>query len=317
MNTDPNANARAAFERLIQEFASASSDDAPILHQRLYGLPDQQLTKRTWEHFRLAVNPAYARKKHGEWQEWVPHTDGTVCSLFVGSGDKAALDRFRRLADTGMALVRNAAANPEATWHFDTSLADQIGSEPTDNAFLNWLDALHQTAKQCRTIFLHATIGNWSYSPKPGETVEQIASAMSEPTPAGLVALPIHPITESLQHDVFRSSAEAIKVWLGMDDVVRVGDWPERPPIYLPPTGRDDGSVSAAATKTVEQQPDVNEMEENILTAIGDKSMTGEMLAPAAGYPNNSNFRKTLGSLVRRGLLGNERGRGYFRIKLP
>ena len=58
---------------------------------------------------------------------------------------------------------------------------------------------------------------------------------MSEPTTLGLVALPIYPITESLQHDVFRSSAEAIKVWLGMDDVVRVGDWPERPPVYLPP----------------------------------------------------------------------------------
>lgn len=234
MSTDPNANTRAALERLMQEFASASSDDAPILHQRLYGLPDQQLTKRTWEHFRLANDSTLARKKQGEWQAWVPHPDGTACSLFVSNGDKAALDRFRRLADTGTALLKMASANPEPTWHFDKRFVEQIEAQPNDETYLCWLNALHLTATQCRTMFLHATIGNWSYSPMPGETVEQVATAMSEPTPFGLVALPIHPIVESLQHDVFRSSAEAIKVWLGMDDVVHVGDWPERPPIFLP-----------------------------------------------------------------------------------
>ena len=34
-------------------------------------------------------------------------------------------------------------------------------------------------------------------------------------------------IVEDLQHDVFRSSVEAIKVWLGAENVVRVGQWPD------------------------------------------------------------------------------------------
>ncbi len=70
-----------------------------------------------------------------------------------------------------------------------------------------------------------------------------------------------------------------------------------------------------------EQPPDtdslnLNEMESDILEALGDATMTGEKLAEEAGYPPNSNFRKTLSSLVQRNILGNHRrGQGYFRKK--
>ena len=234
MTANFNTTGRIALERLMQEFASASSECAPLFHQRLSVLPSQQLTRKAWEEFHLANYLRLARRTKTEWQEWVPHPDGSACSRFFGVGDKAALDHFRRLADTGTALLKSSASNPGPNWYFETSFIEQIESAPTDKAFLCWLDALHLTAKQCRTLFLHATVGNWAYTAGPHESVEQVASVMSDPTPFGLAALPIHPVMESLQHGIFRSSVEAIKVWLGMEDVVPVGDWAERPPIYLP-----------------------------------------------------------------------------------
>lgn len=233
MNNDPNTAVRAALERLMQEFVSASSDAAPIDHQRLSGLPTQVVTKRNWDDFVLANYLGLDHQKKDAWREWVPHPCGSVCSRFAGVGDKAALDRFRRLADTGMALLKSAAAAAGTIWHFDARLVRQIQLDRTKETYLYWMEALHLTAKQCRTPFLDVTVGNWGHTLKPDEIAEDVAAVMSKPTDFGLSALPIHPIMESLQ-DVFRSSAEAIKIWLDMDDVVHVGDWPDRPPIYLP-----------------------------------------------------------------------------------
>jgi len=244
MNTDLNTAVRTGLERLMHEFASASSDAAPIFHQRLSGLPDQALTKRTWDDFELANYLGLDHQKKGEWRKWVPHPDGTVCSRFVGVGDKAAFERFRRLADNGMGLLKTAAANAGKIWHFDTRLVEQIELDRTKETYLYWMEALHLTAKQCRTLFLDVRIGTWGHTIKPDETPEQVASAMSEAKASGLSSFPIHPMMESLQDDVFRSSAEAIKVWLGMDDVVHIGDWPDRPPIYLPPPIGDSSAIS-------------------------------------------------------------------------
>ncbi len=57
----------------------------------------------------------------------------------------------------------------------------------------------------------------------------------------------------------------------------------------------------------VEAAPRLRETEENILEALGDGKLTGEELAKKAGYPFNSNFKNTLSSLVKRGLLVNDR----------
>ena len=62
----------------------------------------------------------------------------------------------------------------------------------------------------------------------------------------GLGPFPFHPIQESLQHDVFQSSAEAIKVWLATGDIERVGVWTKRPPIHLSPLP-EEGKQSAEA----------------------------------------------------------------------
>lgn len=51
----------------------------------------------------------------------------------------------------------------------------------------------------------------------------------------------------------------------------------------------------------------LTETERNILEALGEGKLTGESLAQKAGYPCNSNFKNSLSSLVKRGLLVNDR----------
>jgi hypothetical protein len=58
-------------------------------------------------------------------------------------------------------------------------------------------------------------------------------------------------------------------------------------------------------------RPILSDTEQNILEALGTQTMTGEVLAKRAGYPYNSNFKNTLSSLRKRGILGNK-SPGYF-----
>lgn len=58
----------------------------------------------------------------------------------------------------------------------------------------------------------------------------------------------------------------------------------------------------------------VSQAEQNILEAIGGDKLTGEELSKEAGYPLNSNFKNILSSMVKRGLLVNDRP-GYRRPK--
>lgn len=55
----------------------------------------------------------------------------------------------------------------------------------------------------------------------------------------------------------------------------------------------------------------LNVAEENTIEALGTNTLIGGDLAKKTGYPYNSNFKSTLSSLRKRGILGNK-GRGYF-----
>lgn len=57
----------------------------------------------------------------------------------------------------------------------------------------------------------------------------------------------------------------------------------------------------------------LTDKETNIVEALADNAMTAPQLAKAAGYPNNSQFRRNLSELVKRGILQNTPGRGYSR----
>ena len=51
--------------------------------------------------------------------------------------------------------------------------------------------------------------------------------------------------------------------------------------------------------------------QKNIIEALGENTLTIEQLAPKAGYELSGHFRKTVASLRKRGILGNNRP-GYY-----
>jgi len=56
---------------------------------------------------------------------------------------------------------------------------------------------------------------------------------------------------------------------------------------------------------------DLNELEQDIIEALGDETLTGEKLAKEAGRPYNFKFRSSLSGLRKRRILGNKKP-GYF-----
>jgi hypothetical protein len=72
-------------------------------------------------------------------------------------------------------------------------------------------------------------------------------------------------------------------------------------------------SVTADSVTPVSACARLTDTERNILEALGADRLTGEQLAKRAGYPFNSNFKGTLSSLRKRGVLGNA-APGYFVI---
>ncbi len=294
MNSISFADCRGGLERLMEEFAAAYSDETPIHHQRLSGLPDQPFSKQVWEDFRIANQRRFETHKKNEWELLVPHPNGLICSRFTGVGDQVRLDLFHKLANTGIAFLREASLGAEPYWTFEPQIADMIELPPTSDTYLSWLELLHLTAKECRTLFLHVDVGNWNHKANPYESVEQVAGAMSEPTPFGIGAFPLYPIVEDLQHDVFRSSVEAIKVWIGATEVVRVGKWPVRPPVFVASLDKEEPERSAmispshevaVAEETVEESspPDPTKLvidEESRMVSYGGISEPWDNLKP-------------------------------------
>jgi hypothetical protein len=104
-----------------------------------------------------------------------------------------------------------------------------------------------------------------------------------------------HQLLPALPVAILRSDGIRIHLESEVDefvaDFVRRG----RPPAQ----SADAGSATTGARLT--------DTEQCILEALGSGKLTGEQLAKRAGYPCNSNFKNTLSSLVKRGLLINDR----------
>jgi hypothetical protein len=60
-----------------------------------------------------------------------------------------------------------------------------------------------------------------------------------------------------------------------------------------------------------DSEQNLNDIERDIITALKDKTLTGEKLARDVGHPYNFKFKSSLSALRKRGILGNK-SPGYF-----
>ncbi|MHC4664461.1 MAG: hypothetical protein ACYS9T_00715 [Planctomycetota bacterium] len=78
-----------------------------------------------------------------------------------------------------------------------------------------------------------------------------------------------------------------------------------------PKTGPSAKPKAGGKIELVQDRTELTDSESNIMEALSTNVLTGEQLATRAGYPYNSNFKNTLSSLRKRGILGNK-APGYF-----
>jgi hypothetical protein len=190
-----------------------------------------------------------------------------TCSQFYGN--RVGYDEFLRMADTGYSLLSNLhwlQKEGKSPQEAIVSLHEKYDATDWDasNGYFGWLLTLHDTASGCHTSHLRDHIGFWGHSEAvDGDVIEQFVEMYCNSTPD---PYPLHPFTESLQLNVFSSSAEAIRIWLDpvSDEIVPIDKGIEYPPIYLPECDFSDESA---------QQKEFVEREAAILPADQSESV--------------------------------------------
>lgn len=163
-------------------------------------------------------------RPEGDWQHFEVFNNGWWCARFFGFED--GLADFTRLAGMGydlLAELRRAADSGRGVPHgFVLSLPEPPGLH-------GWTRAVYSTAQSYATARLFEREGDWD---RTGLTIldEEERWIM---TGAGGRRLS-HPAYQALGHDVFTSSAEAIRLWLDPESADRVGWDNEHPEIILP-----------------------------------------------------------------------------------
>ena len=246
------------LEKVATEFENTLNRFGPLYHRLVHA--DKPVSDAGWKKFAEACRKN-ATADATQWEEWRPHPNGRACSYFFGRGSKTNLDEFIRFADSGYALLLELAAlqaKGKVPENADIHLPERYREADWDlsNDYFGWLLVLHDTAMGCHTIYLRDHIGFWGHPEIGTKSMEEEARMIeqaikmwsgSEPD-----AFPVHPFTESLQHDVFVSSAEAIRIWLNDEEIVPVGKRIEESPLYLPEANSVDEDHAALLSPLAE-----------------------------------------------------------------
>jgi len=204
--------ARRGLEKLRAEFEYAAA--LPLGHQLISPL-DKPWPDHKWAAFIAANN-----KTSGERQEFEVFPGKDCCSRFYGMG---SLRSFISMAEIGMAVLNRISKMRE-----DRTIILQGGLTlrlPSCEGYQGWLQLLYETARCYSTHVLHAEPGYWGCS---GQFPSDEAN-------------PDHPFYEELRCDLFKSSADAINLWLDPSEAMCIGEHITDTPIYLPPEPEKDG----------------------------------------------------------------------------
>jgi len=263
MDYEKYAELRRGLGMLQEEFRRCFR-----IHPRLYNQfiltpdPNNPLSNEAWDAF-IDANRRGSGQKHGEWEDWEVFPNRSVCSRFHGSEDRGAVTEFRRTAESAydsllelQFLHEEEQATPDGFRLVLPKFVGATGWRPVDTMF-GWLTVVYQTAFACHTPFLHADHRLWGRPDTAREIEKRVGHATHiewEVAHATLweeaeernvdsgensLSFPAHPAVQSLRHDVFRSSVEAINVWLNSDQTAWI-TVEDEPPIWLPPSGELD-----------------------------------------------------------------------------
>ena len=220
------------LEQLMNEFLTFHRRGRRVNHRFIYGaLSSKPWSQEIWKNMKKAkanlLDPAALHK-------WSVYPDLSGCSLITWYGNKADFNEFKRLAATGGDLLNELRSLDELPHGAKLLQRYPKGGTEIKSSYMYWLRYVHDTGISCPTTKLQVDLGNWAKSSDENQgPVDQISEVL---TTINGNTFPAHPFVESLRYDVFKSSAEAIRIWLNPDaqEIVQLDRWDDDLPIVLP-----------------------------------------------------------------------------------
>jgi hypothetical protein len=212
---------RDALKEIQQEFENGARL-LPNLYWEKFFMLRQPVSLRGWEGF-IATNRF---EDDTFWEHW--ECDAFGCYHIFG--EQPWFEHFRGLAESGFLILN------EIKWLFGELPAIPHKCElylPSVGGYAGWIDLLTDSAI-ASTPFLRLKEEIWHYPDTyDGDLDDLQNSTWKEPADGG-DPFPMHPFCTSLHGNLFRSSVEAIRIWLQPDCVANIGDFDDNVPIFLP-----------------------------------------------------------------------------------
>jgi hypothetical protein len=238
-------NAEALVEKAIREYTALYStlqevrqqfEDGARLCPDLYGetihAPDEPLPHESWEAF---IEANQEENATSAWEQWEAVPDGSYCVHYYG--DEKWFERYRRLAESGLLILQGIQ---QLTENFASLPEARRFALPAFGGWTAWTSLINTTAV-ISTPFLYVEGRTWNRPEGYLGDDDELIYKCWETQPESGVSFPKHPFCIAIHHDLFRSSAEAIREWLEPDGVPTVGDCYGESPIalYSPEAMRD------------------------------------------------------------------------------
>lgn len=200
------AEIRTEFEHGARAF--------PELYYEGILAPKEPLSQQSWENF-IAANES---EDDNVWERWEVRSDGNFCFHYYGNGEW--FEHFRRLAESGFLILR------EFEWLLGTPPSMPSGYKlllPSYDGHAAWTHVVDASA-QLSTPHLRSVGRVWNLPDDyDGDSDQLMYETWEEPANGG-DRFPKHPFCVALHQNLFRSSAEAIRIWLRPDSVVDIGE---------------------------------------------------------------------------------------------
>jgi hypothetical protein len=209
------------LRKLAAKFDKAVKKGRRLSLQRLWVDGGEDLTEQTWPAF-VEANTAENSPDQQHWEVW---PDQETLYRYYGADLERNRNHFGPLAEDGWGLLKAIESLPAKGLALPEGLALEL---PADRGRAGWVQLLYDTVLNGADLGWRGV--TWDHTGQLDYQKQYVWG-----TGPGGIRIPLHPCCSELR-DLFRSSAEAIRIWL---DPKKGG-----PPVHLPPVGAArDGPV--------------------------------------------------------------------------